>query len=123
MDCSVGERRVSGLRSDGGWPFKADSPLIIYSDAVLSFAIAFKGLEAITRKVEISQGSRRIQLIELPPAPLTDERKSLASCPLVCDRPRENEAGEALAVRVAHKVYDRSGVGNEVGERLVLRAR
>ena len=43
---------------------------------------SFKGLESITRKVEISQGSRRIQLIEFRTQPARDRFKGLDTLPI-----------------------------------------
>ena len=47
-------------------PLKADSPLIVDTDAVLAPAIALQRLEAVSRKDrEIFQRGRRVELVEL----------------------------------------------------------
>jgi len=49
-------------------PPETDSPLIVYSYAVLTLAVAFQRFETITRNVgKISQRHRSIQFSQLPP--------------------------------------------------------
>lgn len=48
-------------------PAEADAPLIVDSNAVLSFAVTPQSLETVARNSpEIRKGGRRMNLIELP---------------------------------------------------------
>ena len=47
-------------------PDEADSPLLVYADAVLAFPIVLEGLEAVARRnLQILKGDRPVQLRKL----------------------------------------------------------
>ncbi len=46
-------------------PFKTKPPLVIDSYTVLTLAIPFETFEVVSRKVEVSQRERRIELVQL----------------------------------------------------------
>src|SRR5829696_1031164 len=47
------------------WPFKADAPFVVNSNAVLPLPVALQRFQAIPRQVQISNHEGRIELVEL----------------------------------------------------------
>jgi hypothetical protein len=57
-----------GRPGSSTWPLEADPPLLVDPDAVLTFSVAFQGLEAIASDVpQVLQAVCRVQ--DLQPAP------------------------------------------------------
>jgi hypothetical protein len=61
-------------------PSKADTPLIVYPDTPLPFAIAFEGLQTIAWRVtQVVQRERSVQLAQLAQGSILNVSRELAT--------------------------------------------
>jgi hypothetical protein len=79
-------------------PKETDSPLVIYSDAILAFTISLQSFQSIRRRqTQITQLDRRIDRVKFHECPfLNVSRESLSESPM------KNSFGVATAKRLDH---------------------